>query len=353
MTNVTIGIDLGDKNHEVCVLDQEGHVSKRFTVGNTKKQLQKVFPEYAGAVIAMETGTHSPWVSRALEAMGCHVLVGNARKLRLIWASDHKSDVKDAEMLARIARFDRNLLHPIQHRSAQAQIDLEQIKARDTIVRTRTLLINHVRSAVKAIGDRLPACGADCFYKRAEVFMPDALRGALMPIVEQIKSLTDHIRDYDRAIDQLATTTYPQTAVLRQVHGVGTLTALTFILTFDSPDRFDKSRAVGPHLGLTPRKDQSGNVDKQLPISKRGNLYLRRLLVNCAQYKLGHFGQDCDLRRYGEHLTARGGSGAKRKAVVAVARKLAILLHRLWSTGEVYKPLYNSQPEGNAFGEAV
>jgi transposase len=342
MTNVTIGMDLGDKNHEVCVLDQEGRLMDRFVVGNTRKQLQKFFQPYAGALVAMENGTHSPWISRDLKALGCKVLVGNARKLRMIWARSQKTDVKDAEMLARIARFDRQLLYPIRHRSQQAQIDLEQIKARDLLVRLRTDLINHVRSTVKAIGERLPSCSADCFDKRAQTFMPDSLRTALMPLVEQIASLTRQIRGYKCKIEQLALTVYPETACLRQIQGVGLITSLAFILTLESPDRFDKSRAVGPHLGLTPRQDQSGSCNKQLRISKEGDVYLRRLLVSCAQYILGRYGQDSDLRRYGERLIARGGRGAKRKAVVAVARKLAVLLHRLWSTGEVYQPLYNA-----------
>lgn len=343
MTNVTIGMDLGDKNHEVCVLDQKGHVMDRFAVVNTRKQLQKLFLPYAGALVAMENGTHSPWISRDLEALGCKVLVGNARKLRMIWARSQKTDVKDAEMLARIARFDRQLLYPIRHRSQQAQIDLEQIKARDLLVRLRTDLINHVRSTVKAIGERLPACSADCFGKRAQTFMPDSLRTVLMPLVEQIASLTQQIRGYKCKIEQLALTVYPETACLQQIQGVGLITSLAFVLTLESPDRFDKSRAVGPHLGLTPRQDQSGSCNKQLRISKEGDVYLRRLLVSCAQYILGRYGQDSDLRRYGERLVARGGRGAKRKAVVAVARKLAVLLHRLWSTGEVYQPLYNAR----------
>ncbi|MCH7917138.1 MAG: IS110 family transposase [Planctomycetes bacterium] len=344
MTTVTIGIDLGDKNHEVCVLDNAGEVIDRFMVGNTKSQLQKVFAKYAGALVAMETGTHSPWVSRVLVALGCRVLVGNARKLRAIWASSQKSDTKDAEMLARIARLDPKLLYPIRHRSQKAQVDLEQIKARDLLVRLRTDLINHVRGVVKSLGERLSKCAAPAFHKKVQKELPDDLRTALIPLLEQIGSLTGQIRAYDKQLEDVAETAYPETVCLRQIQGVGLITALAYILTLESPDRFDKSRAVGPHLGLTPRKDQSGSSDKQLRISKEGDVYLRRLLVSCAQYILGPFGQDSDLRRYGERLIARGGRAAKRKAVVAVARKLGILLHHLWSTGEVYQPLHNAKP---------
>ncbi|MCH8218355.1 MAG: IS110 family transposase [Planctomycetes bacterium] len=344
MTNVTLGVDLGDKNHEVCVLDVAGQVIDRFMVGNTKNQIHKAFAKYAGALVAMETGTHSPWVSRELEALGCRVLVGNARKLRAIWARSQKTDTKDAEMLARIARLDPKLLYPIRHRGQKAQVDLEQIKARDLLVRLRTDLINHVRCVVKSLGERLSRCSAASFHKKVQEELPDDLRTALIPLLEQIGSLTGQIRAYDKQLEHVAETTYQETVCLRQIQGVGLITALAYILTLESPDRFDKSRAIGPHLGLTPRKDQSGSSDKQLRISKEGDVYLRRLLVSCAQYILGPFGQDSDLRRYGERLIARGGRAAKRKAVVAVARKLGILLHHLWSTGEVYQPLHNAKP---------
>lgn len=343
MTNVTVGMDLGDKNHEVCVLDQEGQIVDRFSIGNTHSQLQKGFQAYTGALVAIETGTHSPWVSRALEALGCRVLVGNARKLRVIWARSQKTDVKDAEMLARMARFDQKLLHPIRHRSQQAQADLEMIKARDLLVRQRTNAINHIRSVVKNMGERLPSCSAGSFHKRVATALPQTLRKALLPVVKQIEAMTQTIRQYDQDIEQLANSSYPETGKLRQIQGVGVITALAFVLTLESPDRFDKSRAVGPHLGLTPRKDQSGTIDRSMRISKEGDVYLRRLLVSCSQYILGRFGQDSDLRRYGERLILRGGRAAKRKAVVAVARKLGILMHHLWSTGEHYDPLYNSR----------
>lgn len=342
MTNVTLGMDLGDKNHEVCVINQNSEIVERFIVGNTRKQLRKVFEKYCGAVVAIETGTHSPWISRELEAIGCKVLVANARRLRMIYASSHKSDVKDAEMLARIARFDPQLLYPIHHRGKKKQIHLEQVKARDLLVRTRSTLISHVRGAVKSLGERLPSCSTAAFCKRAKESLPDALRDGMMPLLDQIETLTQTIRHYDQALAKLSKTAYPETACLRQIQGVGPVSALAFILTLDSAERFDCSRAVGAHLGLTPGKDQSGSSDKQLGITKEGNCYLRRLMVNCAQYILGRFGQDSDLRRHGERLLARGGKGAKRKAVVAVARKLSVLLHRLWLTGEVYHPLYNS-----------
>jgi transposase len=307
MTDVTIGMDLGDKNHEVCVLDLDGKKIDRFSVRHSREPLIKHFKAYVGALVAIETGTHSPWISRDLEALGCRTLVGNARKLRAIGDHSQKNDGNDAITLARIARFDPQLLHPIRHRNEKAQVDLEQIKARDLLVSTRTALINHVRGTVKSLGERLPTCSAASLHKKALAHLPEKLRSALLPVVDQIGSITEKIRQYERHIEALAKSDYPETQILRQVHGVGPMTSLAYVLTSESPDRFNQSRAVGPHLGLTPRQDQSGSINKQCRITKEGDVYLRRMLVHCSQYIMGHFGRDCDLRRYGMRLLARGG----------------------------------------------
>lgn len=183
---------------------------------------------------------------------------------------------------------------------------------------------------MKSFGERLPKCSAASFHKkRVAGRLPEALAPALEPILETIANLTAQIRAYDRELAALAEDLYPETRLLRQVPGVGTLTALAFVLTIEDPGRFDDSRVVGAYLGLVPAKDQSGDSDPQRRISKRGDRMLRRLLVGSAQYLLGPFGEDCDLRRHGEKLAARGGKSAKKRAVVAVARKLSVLLHRL------------------------
>jgi len=337
--NITIGMDLGDRSHQVCVLDAKGKEVGSATIGNTRQALKRHFGRYGGATVALEAGTQSGWVSRELEAMGCEVLIGNPRKLRAIWMNRGKSDVRDAEMLARIARFDRKLLYPIHHRGQAAQVALETIKARDRLVRSRADVVNHVRSVVKGMGGRIPTGSTRAFARRAREAIPGELEPAVGPLLRVIDELSEQIRSYDRAINLLSDREYPQTERLRKVVGVGPVTSLAYVLTLEETSRFAKSRTVGPFLGLTPRRDQSGQTDKQLPISKAGNLYLRRLLVGCAHYILGPFGPDCDLRRHGQRIAARGGKNAKRRAVVAVARKLAVLLHRLWRGGEEYQPL--------------
>jgi transposase len=165
---------------------------------------------------------------------------------------------------------------------------------------------------------------------------------ALGPILEQIGSLTQRIRDYDRRLEAISKDRYPETELLRQVEGIGPLTALAFVLTLEDPHRFEKSRSVGAYLGLVPARDQSGDRDPQRRISKEGDEMLRRLLVGSAHYTLGPFGSDSDLRRHGEKIASRGGKNAKKRAAVAVARKLSVLLHHLWVTGEVYDPLHDA-----------
>jgi transposase len=292
--------------------------------------------------VAIEAGTHSPWVSRVLEECGHEVLVANARKLRLIYANKRKTDEIDAENLARLARVDPKLLYPLKHRGEQSQAHMAIIRSREALVSCRTQLVNHVRGTVKSFGGRLPKGPARSFHKRAAEHIPEALLPALGPILEQIGSLTERIRDYDRKLEEISEEHYPETDLLRQIEGIGPLTALTFVLTVEDPYRFESSRAVGAYLGLVPATGRSGERDPQKRISKEGDEMLRRLLVGSAHYILGPFGSDSDLRRHGEKIASRGGKNAKKRAAVAVARKLCVLLHRLWVTAEVYDPLYNA-----------
>jgi transposase len=220
------------------------------------------------------------------------------------------------------------------------------IRSRQALVGSRTQLVNHVRGAVKSFGHRLPKCPARSFHKRAQEHIPEELRPALKPILETIASLTERIGDYDRKLETISRERYPETELLRQVEGVGPLTALTFVLTVEDPHRFERSRSVGAYLGLVPARDQSGERDPQKHISKEGDEMLRKLLVGSTHYVLGPFGKDSDLRRHGEKIASRGGKNAKKRAAVAVARKLSVVLHRLWVTAEVYDPLYNTRRRG-------
>lgn len=339
-SDVTVGIDLGDRVNVVVVLDAGGEVVLRDRVPCRREDMEAFFEEMPRCVVAMETGTHSRWVSLLLGEMGFEALVGNARRIRSISESDHKDDDHDAEQLARIARFDRKLLYPIRHRNREAHRDLEELGARSILVSCRTKLVNHVRGVVKAFGHRIPAGGStEAFHKRAAANMPEELVSVMSPLLETLEGLTRRIREYDRRVEQLCEKRYPETRILRAITGVGPQVSLGFVLTLEDPKRYKSSRTVGAFLGMTPRRSQSGEVDKQMRITKAGNGFMRRLLVNSANYILGAFGPDCDLRRFGQRIESRGGKCANKRARVAVARKLAVLMHSIWLNGTEYQPL--------------
>jgi transposase len=338
------GLDLGDKHSQLCVLDRcSGETLEESRLATTAQALRRRFEGVAPMRIGLEVGTHSPWVSRLLEQLGHEVLVANARKLRLIYKNRRKTDKVDAEYLARLARVDPELLHPLQHRGEQAQSDLAVLRSRDALVKVRTQLVNHVRGAVKSLGHRLPKCTAKGFARKVADELPAPLRPALTPLLETLSLVNEQIKAYDRELEQTLVKKYPESELLLQVRGVGPVTALAYLLILEDPERFAKSRSVGAYLGLVPATNESGESSPELHITKEGDVYLRRLLVGCAHYILGPFGQDCDLRRYGERIAQRGGKNAKKRAAVAVARKLAVLLHRLWRNGEVYDPFHDAQ----------
>jgi transposase len=340
---ITIGLDLGDKTSRCCVLGGGGEPLSEGSVATTKKAMTQKFAGMRRCRIAMEVGTHSPWLSRLLARLGFEVIVANARQVQLISASSRKNDRMDARLLARLARADPQLLRPIRHRSEQAQSDLMTIRVRASLVEARTSLVNAVRGFAKALGERLPSCDTDALGVEKMEELPEQLRESLRPLLEQVESLTEKIKESDAKIEQIARMQYPETELLRQVSGVGTLIALTFVLTVEDRERFQKSRDVGCYVGLRPKQSESGQSQPQLRITKEGDRYLRTLLVQGAHCVLSRRGPDTDLKRWGLQLAGHGGKNAKKRAIVAVARKLAILLHRLWVTGEVYEPLRNSQ----------
>ncbi len=340
--SLTIGMDLGDKTSHYYVVDSEGEMVREGTVATTKKGMKQRFGSLPRCRIAIEVGTHSPWVSRLLSSLGHEVIVANARQVKLISASTRKNDRLDAQTLARLARLDPELLRPIRHRSEKVQGDLMQIRVRAALVDSRTALINTARGMAKSMGDRLPSCDADQMGVGKLAGMSSVVVEALRPLMEMVEALTLRIKASDQKLEQLATNEYQETELLRQVSGVGPLIALAFILTLEDPNRFGKSREVGCYLGLRPRQSESGQSRPQLGISKEGDSYVRKLLVQGAHCILSERGPDTDLKRWGRKLAGKGNKNAKKRALVAVARKLAILLHHLWVSGEVYEPLLNS-----------
>src|ERR1700739_2259428 len=339
---LTVGLDLGDRNSWYCVLDESGALLLEQKVSTTAKVLSEVFGGMPRSRVGLETGMHSPWVSRLLSGLGHEVIVGHARNVRLIGESRKKDDRLDAQTLARLARIDPQLLCPVKHRSRQAQADLSVIRARAGLVRARTSLVNTARGLAKSYGERLRGCNVrNMNPEKAEGLSPE-LQWALQPLLAGIESLSERIRECNERIEQLAQQSYPQVALLKQIKGVGTLIALTYMLTLEDPHRFRKSRDVGCYLGLQPGRRNSGQSEPQMHISKEGDPYLRTLLVQGAHHILGPFGADSDLRRWGLKLADRGGKNGKKRAIIATARQLAVILHHLWVSGEVYEPFHNN-----------
>lgn len=343
-TKIVAGIDVGDEASHVYAMDTgTGEVLWDRAVPTTAEAMKGLFGGWEGVRVALEVGTHSPWLSEVLEGMGHEVLVANARKLRCIYAGTNKQDRLDARKLAWLAKAEPRLLYPVRHRGRAAREDLAVLRARRHLVRMRTELVSMVRGMVKSHGGRVPGCDSGGFSRVAAARLPEGLRGALDPVVAIIGELTVRIQAYDRKVEAMARQKYPETAALREVPGVGWLTALCFVLTLEDPGRFRKSREVGPALGLVPRRDQSGGTDRQLPITKTGDTYLRSLLVEAAQTVLRRGAPESDLKRWGRRRARRGGKSGKKRAVIGVARRLAVLLHRLWVTQATYEPLHRAR----------
>lgn len=335
-----IGVDLGDKKHQACITGKDGAIISERAISNRKDHLERLAHEFPGALFAIEVGTHSPWISRLLTENDCSCVVANARKLRAIYTNDRKCDKLDARMLAKLARVDPELLSPIQHCSEDDQHHRLAITLRDSLVRQRVNLISTIRTSLKSLGVRLPSCSTPAFVNRCR----NELAGTPMQhkvehMLSALEGLNSSIKQLDREIAATAKEHHPETRFLEQIAGVGTITALSYVLAIGDPERFKDPRDVAAFLGLVPRRDQSGKCDKQLSISKAGNRDVRRLLVQSAQYIMGHHGPDCDLKRHGLMLAAKGGKSAKRKAIIAIARKLSVLLLILWKNQATYQPL--------------
>jgi transposase len=337
---LTVGIDLGDKTSRYFILDEAGEVVSDGHLPTTKAGLDSVFAKMPASRIALEVGTHSPWVSRHLASLGHEVIVANAHKVKLITQSVRKNDRIDAHQLARLARVDPKLLSPIRHRGEEAQRDLAVIRARAELMAARTQLINSARGLVKPLGERLKQCDADQVTAGLGESLSESSQAVIGPLLQTVETISEQLGKYDEQIEGIAQR-YPEVKLLQQVYGVGPLIALTYVLTLEDAQRFAHSRDVGPYLGLTPKQRDSGDSQPELGISKAGDGLLRSLLVQGAHCILRKGAPDSDLRAWGLGKMGKGGKRAKKRAIVAVARKLAVLLHHLWATGEVYDPHYH------------
>ena len=336
----TLGLDVGDRRSSYCLVAASGEMLEESNVATTSKSLSALFQTRKACRVVLEACGHAHWIARLASEAGHEVVVANPREVRLISQSGRKNDRNDARTLARLGRVDVELLRPVKLRGEECRASRSVLHARDLLVRTRAKLVNFVRGQVKTFGGRIPSCSTSAFRNKALGHVPKPIKGAVTPMLEMLKQIEEQIRGMDREIERLCDERYPETSVLRQVRGVGPILALAYVATIEDPARFTSSRTVGNYVGLAPAQYASGAKSPELRISKRGDGFLRRLLVNAAAYTLGPFGEDSDLRRYGERIAHSGSQRDKARARIAVARKLACLLHHLWRTGSVWDPNY-------------
>lgn len=341
-TDVATGFDLADYYSHLCTVDETGEVAERARIRTLPESIRDYFAGRPRMHVVIENGNHARWVAALLTELGHEVLVANARKVSAIYANDDKDDRVDAELLARLRRVDPSLLQPIDVLERNLE-DLAVVRARDRLVQVRSKLVSCVRSTVKTTGQRMPRCDADAFHRRRGE-IPEELHLSMMPVMNAIEALTGQIHFLDGVVERLCETEYPETAWVQQIPGVGPITALAFVLVLGRPERFTSSRRVGSYLGLRPKRDASGESDPTLGITKAGDKLLRRLLVGSAQYILGPHAKDSALRDWGLKLYARGGKAARKRAAVALARKLAVVMHRLWAMKEDYRPYPQGEP---------
>jgi transposase len=329
------GIDLHQKHSEICGVTGRGKVVERQRIATTEAGFRRVFGQRARCRVVIESGCQTTWAVRVVEKLGHEVVVVNPRRIRLIAESTLKSDRIDAEILARLGRLEEALLRPVYQRSEGAQELRTRLKVRTSLVKARTALINSVRGSLRSQGYRMSSCVAAKFAGRfVELRLPKSVQQMLEPLVETIAELSLRIERLEA--DLVAESQSDELlARLQEVAGVGPLVSLAFIGWVDRPERFQRSRDVGACLGLRPRVRDSGDRQRRGSITREGDAEMRRLLVQAAHAALNSR-KDSALKRWAEQLGQRIG---KSKAVVALARKLAVLLHRLWVTGQSYRPL--------------
>lgn len=338
-----LGLDLGDETSHYCLVGCEGEVELRGVVPTEREALAALLRGLPPARVVIEASPHSHWVAALIRSLRTEVYVANPRRLPLITRSSRKNDRNDAEQLARIGRLDVELLSPVQLRTDECMRERARLRSRSLLVRTRVRVINSIRSTLKVFGIKPPRCAAEYASKRFPAVIPAELQSIIDPLVLTLQALDEQIKRFDREVELQAKQHFPATSALRQVHGVGPQVSLSFVTALVDPRRFKNARTVGAFVGLTPRSHQSGQSDPRLGVSKEGDPALRSLLVTAATTILRKSSPDSDLKRYGRRIAASGTPRDKNRARIAVARKLAVLLHRLWLTGEVYEPLRNAK----------
>ena len=347
------GVDIGDKRSYVRFVGLDGELLEEVKVSTRPAAIEKYFRSWPRLRVVLESGGQTNWIRRLIAGLGHEVLVADARQLRLISQSYAKNDRNDAYWLAELGRTNPELLAPLEPRGQQVEQHRSWLTGRQTLVESRTKLLNSVRGIAKSHGIRFGPCGMTKWAAAVEQQCPAVLQTILEPMARIIVALTREINELDRRLEKLGKEQYPVTQLLRSVDGVGPLTSLACVLELNNDvGRVKRSRQMGAVVGCRPKQRDSGESSPELGITKAGNGQLRWLLVQSSQRILGPFGRESELRCWGLQLAARGKKRSKRRAVVAVARKLAVVLHAMWAKNEAWQPFRNAEPAAAASAAA-
>lgn len=345
----TLGFDLGDRRSHYCLLDRKGREIDQAVVETTPPSLKAFFKRMKGVRLVLEMGTHACWIADLAEEVGLEVLIANPRSFELLTKSYRKTDARDCQLLADAGRMSPQLLSPIVRRPKECRVDLSALRSRKCLVECRTKLVNHVRGVLKFHALRAPSCSPESFHRKVLAVIPKELEMALLPAVQSVEFMNQQIKSLEVQTEKMAKERYPITSTFEDVAGVGTIVSSTFAMTIGDPDRFPDARTVGAYIGMVPRQQSSGDSTPELSITKAGDGEVRRTLTIASNYIMGPFGPDCDLRRFGLRMIDNGrrkGKNAKKRAIIAVARKLAVLLLHLWKTGAKYDPFHLARKNG-------
>jgi transposase len=332
-----VGLDVSLRMTALCVVDESGGVIAEGKVASEPEALGGWLREHAPAArrIGMETGPLAVWLWNGLKERGLPVHVIDARHAKAgLTLQASKTDRNDARGLAQIMRT--GWFKEVQVKSTAAHLLRALLASRGMLVATRCALENQIRGLLKTFGLVLGKAGRRRFEVRLrELLAAEPRLGRLVtPLLEVRRSLVEQIQTYDRCLVAIAR----RHAVVRRlmsVPGVGAVTAVAFVAAIDDPSRFRRSRHVGAYFGLVPRRYQSGEVDRPGRISKAGDQLVRTLLYEAANALLTRSRQPSALKAWAEAIAARSG---RKKAKVALARRLAVMLHRLWRDGTAFVP---------------
>lgn len=331
-----VGLDVSQKSTAICVVNERGQRQWRGTCPSDPHVLASQLKRRAGADarIGIETGAMTPWLVHGLRQAGLTVDCLDARRVKAaLQMRLNKTDQNDAEGLAQVMRT--GWYRPVHVKSLDAHRARSLLGARAQLVGMRTRLTNMIRGILKTYG-MLPGSGRGLrFDRRVEELIQDDQEVGMVvrPLLETLRHVGEQITTFDKAVLRQVRAD-PTCRLLMSVPGIGALSSLVYVSTVEDPKRFSRSRAVGAHLGLTPRRYQSGDIDRSGRISRCGDSLARTLMYEAAIVILHRVKRSSQLSEWAQAIAQRAGPG---KARIALARKLSVILHSIWRSGEAFR----------------